>query len=341
MILKKFARRVHCGEGLGVTTNDDSGLMSINRQPAPLPIQIERLQRISWIFLIVLAMLSACETQPMAPDAEPVDAAVGVVAWVGDLTVTRQQVIDDVSKLSPLFRRQFASAAGRREMLDALVDKRVLEIEARRRELHRDPKIRRQVEQLENRLIVRALIDQEQATPPTDEQLQAYIDAHRAELLEPERFRVARILVAVPEDASPARRGQARRRAHALRERVLQGEPFDEIAADGEGPERRQAGALGWIARGDRDDPALEKAIFSLQHPDSLSEVIECKGGYAVLRLQERREARLPPLSEIRSKVRGKITPTLQRKAFDELVFRLREHTPIRIDFSALDQESP
>ena len=292
---------------------------------------------------MVVGVLSACQPHKAAvdegTDAARADAAVGVVAWVGDVQITRQQVINDVAKLSPIFRRQFSSAAGRKEILDAMVDKRVLEIEARRRGLHRDPEIRRQVEQLERRLIVRALIDQEKAAPPTDEKLQAYADAHRAELLDPERVRVARILVTVADDAPPPQRNKAQRRARALRDRVLQGESFDKVAADGEGPEHRQAGVLGWIARGDRDDPALEKTIFSLKHADSLSDVVACKEGYAVFRLLERREARLPPLSEIRSKVLGKISPTLQRKAFDDLVLRLRERTPIRFDFSALDQE--
>jgi len=99
--------------------------------------------------------------------------------------------------------------------------------------------------------------------------------------------RARHVLLAVPEQATPAQRDSVRARAETLRERILGGEDFAEIArqfsADrGSG---RQGGSLGSFGRGQLVRP-LDEAIFALEVGE-IGHVVESPFGYHVVQLQE------------------------------------------------------
>jgi len=99
--------------------------------------------------------------------------------------------------------------------------------------------------------------------------------------------RARHVLLAVPERATPAQRDSVRTRAETLRERIVGGEDFAEIArqfsADrGSG---RQGGSLGSFGRGQLVRP-LDEAIFALEVGE-IGPVVETPFGYHVVQLQE------------------------------------------------------
>ncbi len=148
-------------------------------------------------------------------------------------------------------------------------------------------------------------------------------------------MRVGRILARVAPGTSSSEKAAARGRAQQFLRRLKAGEDFVKVQAAGDGPERARAGELGFLARGDLQDARLEAAAFGLQRPGALSEVVESSEGFAVLRLIERREARLPPFEEVRAEVEGRLAPTRQRKVFDELRRRLRAQGDVKFETAA------
>jgi len=99
--------------------------------------------------------------------------------------------------------------------------------------------------------------------------------------------RARHVLLAVPERATPAQRDSVRTRAETLRDRIVGGEDFAEIArqfsADrGSG---RQGGSLGSFGRGQLVRP-LDEAIFALEVGE-IGPVVETPFGYHVVQLQE------------------------------------------------------
>jgi parvulin-like peptidyl-prolyl isomerase len=248
--------------------------------------------------------------------------------------VTAEDVQREASRLPPILRTRFETDAGRREMIEALVDKRLLAGEARRRKLDGDPEIRRQVEELEERLEIQALLAAEEKTlpAPTDAELRAWYEGRRAELGEPERARVRRVLAAHAPGTSQADREKARARAERFAARLRSGEPFEKVAREGDGPERTSGGDLGLIAKGEGKDPAQEAAVFALAQPGSRSQVIAVANGFAVLELVERRAGRVPSFEEARGQIANRMEPGRKRKAFDELLGRLRKGAEVRIE---------
>ncbi len=239
--------------------------------------------------------------------------------------VTAEEVQRESSRLPPALRSQFDTDAGRREFVASLVDKRLLVKEAERRGYAEDAEIRRQVRELRERLVVQALLaaEEKKAGAASEAELRAWYEAHRGELSQPARVRVGRVLARAAPNASPAERARARSRAESFASRLRRGEPFQRVAADGDGPEKAHGGEFGLVARGGRDAP-LERAAFALQSPGEVSAVVACEDGFAVLRLVERREARVPPFEEVRGEVANRLEPLRKRKAFDALVESLR-----------------
>lgn len=291
--------------------------------------------------LLATLLFSACENKP--PVAAPAsvrapvtDAGTVVGSFIGG-AVTEEELLREAHRLPPDLRAQFASPFGQKELVKTLIDKRLLYLEAQRRGMEQAPEIRRQVQELEERLVIQALLASEEAAagPTPEAELRAYFDAHRAEFAQPERVRLSRLLVRVPSGASAAERAKARDRAAKFAQRLANGEPLQKLGIEGDGPERARQGDLGLVARGDLKDEPVEKAAFALTRPGMTSPVVEGREGFAVLQLIERREARTPPYEEVKSQVEGRLVPLRKRKVFDELLARLRRSAQVQVGVAA------
>jgi parvulin-like peptidyl-prolyl isomerase len=287
--------------------------------------------RIARSLLWVMLLGVACSKQGSPGEGEAPSQTVG--SYTGGV-ITEAELSAEVARLPPQLREQFDTVNGRREFVRSMIDKRLLAQEARRRAFHERPDIQRQVRDLEERLIIQALLAEEEkaASTPSEEQLRAYYEANKAELSQPERVRVVRVLAAVPAGASAAERTRARQRAEQFAQRLRKGEAVARVAADGDGPERIQGGDLGLFARGDGRDPALEKAAFALTKAGAVSPVVEEAAGYSVIQLVELRESRIPPYEEVRSSLQGRMQPQMKRKVFDDLLTRLRQSGGVSVD---------
>src|SRR5207237_2645108 len=124
-----------------------------------------------------------------------------------------------------------------------------------------------------------------------------WYDAHKAELAEPERVRIARVFVAT----TGTDRAKAQRRAEKLASRWRAGEPAEKVGSEGDGPERARGGELGLFARGELKEKKTEEAAFALGKPGAVSPTYACEGGFCAVRLIERRQARVPSLEESRA----------------------------------------
>lgn len=285
------------------------------------------------VLLVAWALCGAC-TKP-APVAGPSQAGEGpVVGRFDGGVVTQAELAEESARLPSPLREQFERPAGQREFVRSMIDKRLLAQEARVRGLHQKPEIARQVRALEERLVIQELLAAEEkaAGTPGEQALREYYEQHRAELAQPERLRLGRVQVAVPPGATSAQRAQAKQKAERLAQRLKAGEALEKVAAEGDGAERVRGGELGWVARGDLPDRELESAAFGLKKVGDTSGVVAEAKGYSVVRLLERREARVPAFEEVRAEVEGRALPQWKRKVFEGLLARLRETGSVSID---------
>jgi peptidyl-prolyl cis-trans isomerase C len=285
--------------------------------------------------VFILITLACTSEAPRASGERDAGKPVGTVVgrFAGSEVITAEEISRESARLPPALREQFETPAGRREFTRSMIDKRLLVLEARRRKLTEDPELRRQVQELEERLAVQALLAQEEAAvgSPSEQELRAWFESHRAEFTRPEQLRVGRVLVSVGAKASEAERSRARQKVEAQAARLRRGEPLAQVAKEGDGPEKAKAGELGLVIRGGGFEPALEQAAFALKGPGAVSPVVTLREGFAVLVLLERRPARQPAFEEVRAEVEGRLAPARKRQVFDSLLDRLRQEAGVEL----------
>jgi len=142
--------------------------------------------------------------------------------------------------------------------------------------------------------------------PP--DSIQAYWSAHPLEFTEPGRVRVRHVLVRAPEGAS---RGEAKKKAKKIRDRIVKGEDFATVAKEvSEDPtSAAKGGDLGEITRGSVVKE-FGDAAFTVPVGD-VSEPVETRFGYHILRVDQRTPERLRPLEECTEEIRGVLAGAL------------------------------
>jgi peptidyl-prolyl cis-trans isomerase D len=150
------------------------------------------------------------------------------------------------------------------------------------------------------------------ATPVTDQELQAYYDQHRDEYRLPEQVKVAHILIKTPLPGPDGKVDEkaveaARKKAEDVLKQVKAGGDFAKIAgqnSDDPGS-AKNGGELGWIGRG-RTVPEFEKTAFSLPKGQT-SDLVKSSYGFHIIRVEDKQEAHVKTLAEVKSEIEGKV----------------------------------
>jgi peptidyl-prolyl cis-trans isomerase SurA len=192
---------------------------------------------------------------------------------------------------------------------------------------------------LKNQIITQRVIGQEvgQKMSITKEEMQAFYEAHKAQLEQPEQIRLSEILVSTEkkDDKDPAtdeekRLEAAQAKAKDLLEQMHKGAAFDETAKkNSDGPTAAQGGDLGYFKRGVLAKE-LEDKTFAMK-PGDVSDVIRTKQGFVLLKVVEHQQAGVPPLSQIEPRVQDAIYMSKLQPALRAYLQKLREDAYIDI----------
>ncbi len=167
----------------------------------------------------------------------------------------------------------------------------------------------------EKRQIKYVLIDSSKvgaAAAVTDKDLQAYYDQNREQYRMSEQVKVAHILIKTPLPAPGAKEDEkaiadARTKADNVLKEVKAGGDFAKLAgkySDDPGS-AKNGGELGWIGRG-RTVPEFEKAAFSLGKGQT-SDLIKSSYGFHIIRVEDKQEAHVKSLAEVKSEIEEKV----------------------------------
>ncbi|WP_018951498.1 MULTISPECIES: peptidylprolyl isomerase [unclassified Thioalkalivibrio] len=101
------------------------------------------------------------------------------------------------------------------------------------------------------------------------------------------RYRIAQIMVPLPQGADASQIAEAREKAEALRQRVREGEDFATVAiSESQGPQALEGGDLGWRSAGEIPGMFAREAV--LMRTGEISEVLRSPGGFHIMKLLDR-----------------------------------------------------
>jgi len=165
----------------------------------------------------------------------------------------------------------------------------------------------------------------------SDEALAAYYRDNEYRLTFPEEVRVRHILLTWKPLGTQDDRAAIREQMVPILERARSGEDFAALAREysDDAETKPKGGDTGFFHRGQMV-PVFEQVAFSLK-PGEISDRVETPFGVHIMRLEERRPARLLPLDEVREQLRDHVHRERIAAAVDREIDRLRAAAEIKI----------
>jgi peptidyl-prolyl cis-trans isomerase SurA len=150
----------------------------------------------------------------------------------------------------------------------------------------------------------------------SSDEIKAYYDAHPEEFtVKQERFKIAQILVAVPQNAPPADVEAARKKAEDIRKQAVNGGDFAALARQySDDDSKSQGGELGYFSRGDMLD-AIQGAIDKMKVGE-ISQPVRSDHGFHILKLEEHDTPGVKPLNEVSEQIRNKLSAEKAKQQF-------------------------
>jgi peptidyl-prolyl cis-trans isomerase C len=310
--------------------------------------------RTGWVFGLVL--LCACEKKPPAqgsgaaasasalPAGLSAELASQVLAKVGDRTITLGEYAAVLQRMDQFERLRYQSAERRRLLLDEMIRVELLAAEARRRGLDKDPRTVERLRQvLRDELLVRVRAGLPGPEDIPEGEVRAYYEQHQDEFLEPERRRVAAIVLDGEAQARQVLAQATQASAAEWGRLVRQHSPYSAAPASASQP-LELAGDLGIVSLGQsgRDSASrvpepVRKAVFEIDRIGGVyGQVVPAAGKFYIVRLVGKTEARVRSFADAQRSIRVTLVGQRVRDAEDQLQAELRQRYPIRVDDAAL-----
>jgi len=295
-------------------------------------LKIFRQDRRFAIFALALVGLSACDSQTttVVPSAV-IDSATAAVVngepiYIRDveLEAVAQGMIEPGSEFG-IAHPDFP------QILDQLIDQRLLAQEAVRRGLEQDPEARRRLAAGRERLLGNLLVESLVANEVTE----AAIDRMYEEQVKLQQL----------DDEVRVRRIVAETEAEALQivTDLSEGQDFAELALERstDTGTRLQGGDLGWIRPNELGDP--DAAVIGNTITGDVSEVFRTERGWTILKVDERRTTPPKTKAEMRPEIITFMTFTQISDILRELRFsaKIQQRDPNEILQESQSIESP
>ena len=167
----------------------------------------------------------------------------------------------------------------------------------------------------------------------TEADAKAFYDANPDMFSQPEAVHARHILFKAAPDADEATKKAAREKAEKARQRALAGEDFAALARElSEGPSAKNGGDLGFFEKSQMVAPFAE-AAFALQ-PGQISDVVETRFGYHVIKVEEHRPAGQRSFDEVKDQLMRYLEERKVAEAVNATLETLRKDAKI-VDIGA------
>src|SRR5580704_10735985 len=156
----------------------------------------------------------------------------------------------------------------------------------------------------------------------SQQDLQSYYDQHRDEYRAPEQVNVRQILIKTPlsgPDGKVDQKGvaDAQKKAQDVLAQLKAGAKFEDLAKKySEDPSSKDGGLMGWINRGGFPVPEVDKAAFSGPN-GGISDVINAGYAFVILRVDDKQEAHVKTLAEVKDQIEPTIKQQKAQQAAD------------------------
>jgi peptidyl-prolyl cis-trans isomerase SurA len=163
---------------------------------------------------------------------------------------------------------------------------------------------------------------------PNDE-VKKYYDAHPQEFTRPEQVALSEIFLST-EGKSPEEIEAVQKKAEDLRNRVIKGDDFNEIAKRySEGSTAKDGGDLGTFKQSELAQQ-LEEVVFKMDK-GQITDVIQTKTGFEVLKVENHYKAGLQPMDKVENEIMNRLYMQKMQPQMRDYLGQLREESYVMV----------
>ncbi len=153
-----------------------------------------------------------------------------------------------------------------------------------------------------------------------DSAIEAYYKSHPEEFtVTQEKYRLAQILIAVPDGASADKVAAAQKKATEVRNLALKGKDFAQLARQySEDDSKDKGGELGEFNPSDLNDQIA--AAVKQTKPGDITPLVRTRYGFHILKVEEHQQPGVRPLAEVRDQIREKLVDEQAKDKFEQWV---------------------
>ena len=186
-------------------------------------------------------------------------------------------------------------------------------------------------QQMKNSLLTQKVIQQEVGGQMDigPEEIKKYYDAHKQDFIRKEQVDLSEIFLST-EGKTPEEIAAIKTKADDLHKRIVNGDDFAELAKRrSEGSTAQDGGELGSYERGQLA-PQLADAVFKLDR-NGLTDVIQTKTGFEILKVNEHYQAGLQPLDKVSDQITNILYKQKMPPAMRTYLAGLREESYVTV----------
>lgn len=278
--------------------------------------------------ILLAAPLHAGETLP-DPDT--------VLFSRGEAEITVRDYQAALDRIPAEYRQQASrdpKVANR--LLSQLLENRLLAGAARESGVADDPETRAAVRAAEEKVLARRQLEhvvEREAGDAAESMARDYYRAHPEEFRQGPRLDFRHVLVSTEDRGS----SEARERAAEARSKLMDGADFDQVVAefsDDEGS--RDSGGLYEDVAADNLVKPFVRAAEALS-PGEISEPVETRFGYHVIKLLDRREGKPRPFEAVRDELVQKMRKQQYERVRKTYLSQLLEDNPLEVNEQAVE----
>jgi peptidyl-prolyl cis-trans isomerase C len=161
--------------------------------------------------------------------------------------------------------------------------------------------------------------------------IKEYYEKYKDNFKRKESVRVSHILIKVANDAKPEEKELSRKKIEKIRQEILEGKDFAEMAKEHSDCERSssQGGDLGYLERGYMPEE-FDKVAFALKKGE-LSDIVQTEFGYHIIKIVDKKPEGIVPYDEVKDFINKYLQEGIAKKKLASHIEGLKEKAKIEI----------
>lgn len=247
-----------------------------------------------------------------------------VIAKVGNIEITKQQMINIIRSLPQQQAMEVSTQAGAKKLLDEMIAGELLYLDALDNNLQADEEFKKTLEEATHGLLQRYAIQKLlQDVTATDEEIRDYFEKNKNKFISQDQLRARHILV------------EHEAEAKKIKGEIESGLEFSEAAQKySTCPSKENGGDLGVFEKG-RMVPEFEAAAFSLEVGE-LSDLVKTSFGYHLIMVDEKITSGEKSFEEVASQLNQMVVQEKQGEVYDATLAKLKAKYSVEVNEEAL-----